>query len=76
MESVTDTQVVVHAFVCYDDQLCAQIVPPFKATQETIRSRYRGQPLPHTAERVDREELDGEGRWTRIASGWGALDGE
>ncbi len=74
MESVHDTQVVVHAFVCYDPQACAEVVPPFKATRQTIAARYRGTPLPHTAETVDRDELDDEGRWTRVASGWGALD--
>jgi hypothetical protein len=46
---------------------------PFKAPRETIRA-LGGEPLAGTAEDVPRDQLDEQGRYRRIATGWGALD--
>ena len=45
---------------------------PFKATRELIAS-LGGELLEGTAEEVPGESMDAEGRYQRIATGWGAL---
>lgn len=62
--------VVVHSFRCFDVNAGSLIVPPFKATEQAILHQFQGEVLPLTAEIVDRSELDSEGRWFRLASGW------
>jgi hypothetical protein len=73
MNRSTEQSVLVHAFRCFDIDAGAVIVPPFKATEQAIRHHFNGEPLPLTAESVDAAELDAEGRWFRLATGWGAL---
>lgn len=48
---------------------------PFKATREAIERLFGGEVLEGTAERVDLDELDEQGRFRRVATGWGDLDG-
>lgn len=68
-----DRPVLVHAFECFDIGAGAIIIPPFKATEHAIAHHFRGKVLPLTAERVDPAELDSEGRWFRLATGWSSL---
>jgi hypothetical protein len=65
--------VVVHSFRCFDIDLGTELVPPFKATRHAIEHRFGGEALEITAEAVDPSELDAEGRWFRVASGWASL---
>lgn len=46
---------------------------PFKATRDVIVQTYGGRVLEGTAEDVEIEALDAQGRYRRIATGWGAL---
>lgn len=62
---------VVYFFECFDVHAGRTLVPPFKATAEAIRRVFKGKPLPNSAEEVDERELDDEGRWFRLATGWG-----
>lgn len=64
---------VVHSFRCFDINVGAVIVPPFKATERAILHVFKGEILPLTAEIVEAEELDREGRWFRVATGWDTL---
>ncbi len=68
-----DRPVVVYAFQCLDVDLGARIVPPFKATRHAIEHQFNGEALDLTGETVDASELDHEGRWFRLASGWASL---
>lgn len=45
----------------------------FKAARRDILSRFGGEILEGTAERVARSELDAQGRYRRVATGWGDL---
>lgn len=65
--------VVVHSFRCFDIHVGTMVVPPFKATEHAILHRFKGEILPLTSEIVDTDELDGEGRWFRLATGWDTL---
>jgi hypothetical protein len=65
--------VMVYSFRCFDIDAGASVVPPFKATQEAIKHSFRGEILPLTGELVEVDELDNEGRWFRMATGWGEL---
>lgn len=70
---LTGQTVVVYSFCCFDINVGAMIVPPFKATEQAIVHRFKGEILPLTSETVDASELDDEGRWFRLATGWDAL---
>ncbi len=45
----------------------------FKAPRELIVKKFRGEVLEGTGEEVPLAELDAEGRYRRIATGWGEL---
>jgi hypothetical protein len=45
----------------------------FKAARAVIVERYHGEVLEGTAETVETSSLDREGRYRRIATGWGEL---
>ncbi len=45
----------------------------FKAPRELILSKFQGEPLEGTGEEVPVAELDAEGRYRRVATGWGEL---
>ncbi len=45
----------------------------FKASRELILSKFKGEPLEGTGEDVPIADLDAEGRYRRIATGWGDL---
>ena len=73
MASAFDVPVTVYAFRCYDVDVGGYVVPPFKATKRAIAQHFNGQVLTLTGEDVDPSELDDEGRWFRVATGWGSL---
>jgi len=48
-------------------------ISSYKATRETIETRLKGKVLEGTGEKVPRDAIDREGRFRRIATGWGDL---
>lgn len=66
-------EVLVYAFQVYDARTKDEQTVPYKAPLERIE-QAGGRPLLGTAEAVPVEALDREGRYRRIATGWGALD--
>ena len=73
MNKLPDNVVAVYALRCFDRDAGEVLVPPFKATEGAIKNVFKGEALPLTKEAVDRSELDSEGRWFRMATGWGQL---
>lgn len=73
MTSSSGPQVTVYAFMQLDNGIELEQLAPFKATRQAIRSRFRGRILEGTAQVVDSEELDAEGRLARRPTGWGDL---
>lgn len=65
--------VTVYSFRMFDLNTESDHFSNFKAAREVIVERYRGQVLEGTAESVEVSALDGEGRYRRIATGWGEL---
>jgi hypothetical protein len=65
--------VTVHGFHTRTGPVENPQVSLFKATPAAIR-RLGGEIIEGTAEDVPREELDDEGRYRRVATGWGALE--
>lgn len=59
----------VYAFRRRGDQSLAAISHNLKATLPAIE-RLGARHLPLTAERVDATEIDHDGTWRRVASGW------
>jgi len=65
--------VKVYAFRVYGSQVESPRLANFKATRETIR-RLQGELVAGTEEDVAHSELDSDGRYRRIATGWGELE--
>lgn len=63
----------VFSFRFYDGCSERPEVAPFKATREAI-AELRGEVLEGTDEEVSRHELDAEGHFRRMPTGWGELD--
>ncbi len=70
--SETDS-VTVYAFMTLDRGIESSTMAPFKATRAAIERRFGGRLLEGTAQEVDPDELDGEGRLARLPTGWGDL---
>ena len=51
----------------------APALATYKATREAIVEHLKGTVLEGTGEEVAEEELDAQGRYRRIATGWGEL---
>lgn len=66
-------EVLVYAFQAYDMRTGDHETALFKAPLPWIE-RTGGKALQGTAEAVPREALDAQGRYRRVATGWGALD--
>ena len=64
--------VLVHAFRRVGRTLEDFEVSTFKATCDEIK-RLGGEPIPGTDQHVSPSELDGDGHYRRIATGWGEL---
>lgn len=50
------------------------VVSGFKAQRQAIAKIFKGQVLEGTAEDVPESELDQDGRFRRVATGWGSLN--
>jgi hypothetical protein len=64
--------VKVYAFRVAGSHVESPRLVNFKASMETIR-RLEGEVMPGTEEAVARSELDGDGRYRRVATGWGEV---
>lgn len=73
MDNASQT-VTVYAFRLPEPSVECPSIVGFKAPRETIEHHYRGEVLEGTAETVDAGELDAQGRYRRVATGWGELD--
>lgn len=56
---------------CMDTQMTRH--SKFKATRESIEAQPGAKVLKGTGQEVSLDELDGHGRYRRIATGWGEL---
>jgi hypothetical protein len=65
--------VKVYSYVELDPVRKGMRVAPYKAERETILGSLGGEVLEGTAHEVPRDELDGLGRFRRVATGWGDL---
>lgn len=68
----TDT-VTVYSFRMFELDAETYHVAPFKASRELISDRFGGEVLEGTGLDVEAESLDAQGRYRRVATGWGAL---
>lgn len=66
--------VTVYSFRVLDHGCETTPVSTFKARWNDILGVFGGDPLESTAETVDADELDAQGRYRRVATGWGALN--
>ena len=65
--------VVVYNFRIADGAEHPGNVANFKAPRHLIGQRYRGEVLEGTGEEIEASALDSQGRYRRIATGWGEL---
>lgn len=65
--------VVVYGLQLYSANVEHREVAGFKATLDAIKA-LGGEPIEGTAQSVMRSKLDRQGRYRRIATGWGELD--
>jgi hypothetical protein len=65
--------VKVYSFRVFDINANGLRVAKHKATRDAIVSRFGGEVLEGTAQDVPSAELDEQGRFRRIATGWGEL---
>ena len=68
-----DSTVTVYSFRTYDETTRSLELARFKAPRELIATRFKGQVLEGTEEVIEASALDREGRYRRIATGWGEL---
>ena len=66
--------VTVYNFSQFEVGSDAPVVSGFKAQRQAIKKLFKGQVLEGTGEEVPESELDGDGRFRRVATGWGSLD--
>lgn len=66
--------VTVYSFRVYGLEPEGYRIAPFKAPREVIERDYGGEVLAGTDLEIEPDELDGQGRYRRVATGWGALD--
>lgn len=66
-------RVIVYNFIEPQRSSDAPTLATYKATRETIVSRLKGSVLEGTGEEVPVQDLDAQGRYRRIATGWGEL---
>ena len=65
--------VKVYSFQYFDVDAKLWRISNYKATRGAIVSHLGGEPLEGTEHEIDPAELDGQGRYRRIATGWGEL---
>lgn len=66
--------VKVFSFRAFDAAANEMRIVNFKATREAIVRRFDGEVLEGTGHCVAPGELDDQGRYRRVATGWGELD--
>lgn len=66
-------EVLVYAFECYELASRSMQLALYKAPLSHIQA-VGGRALPGTVEAVPEEVLDDQGRYRRVATGWGALN--
>ena len=71
---MNDTQTVtVFYFQTLDDGVEMARMAGFKATREQIAAMHGAKLLEGTGERVSTMELDAQGHYRRVPTGWGEL---
>ena len=65
--------VTVYNFQLLDQGIEMPRQTNFKATREQIAALHNAKILEGTGEQVPKSELDSQGRFRRIATGWGEL---
>ncbi len=65
--------VTVFNFRKFESGTDLPLVAPYKAARETIVETLKGELLEGTGEQVSSALLDNQGRYRRIATGWGEL---
>ncbi|MDP3820852.1 MAG: hypothetical protein Q8R33_05185 [Burkholderiales bacterium] len=66
--------VTVYNFSQFEIGSDTPVVSGFKAQRQAIAKIFKGQVLEGTAEEVPESELDQDGRFRRVATGWGSLN--
>jgi hypothetical protein len=69
----TSKIVTVYNFSQFEVGSDTPVVSGFKAQRQAIARIFKGQVLEGTAEEVPESELDQDGRFRRVATGWGSL---
>lgn len=67
-----DETICVFSFRFYEGHSEMPSVAPFKATREAI-AELRGEVIEGTEREVSADELDADGHYRRVATGWGEL---
>lgn len=70
----TSKIVTVYNFSQFEIGSDTPVVSGFKAQRQAIAKIFKGQVLEGTAEEVPESELDQDGRFRRVATGWGSLN--
>lgn len=70
---MTSDQVTVFHFGVHETGSDIPVVSSFKATRDTIVNTLKREVLEGTGEEVPRHALDSQGRFRRVATGWGEL---
>ena len=66
--------VTVYNFSRFEIGSDTPVVSGFKAQRQAIAKIFKGQVLEGTGEEVPASELDQDGRFRRVATGWGSLN--
>jgi hypothetical protein len=70
---VQDQLVTVFNFRALNEGYESATIAPFKATRKAIAEVFKGDIIEGTAEEVAPDELDRDGRYRRLATGWGEM---
>jgi hypothetical protein len=70
----TSRIVTVYNFSQFEIGSDTPVVSGFTAQRQAIARIFKGQVLEGTAEEVPESELDQDGRFRRVATGWGSLN--
>jgi hypothetical protein len=68
-----DKLVTVYGFSLFDADAGEQLPASFKAPRSVIEHDFQGVVMEGTAELVDAQALDDQGRFRRVATAWGEL---
>jgi hypothetical protein len=68
-----DKLVTVYGFSLFDADSGGQLPATFKAPRSVIEHDFHGVVMEGTAELVDAQALDDQGRFRRVATAWGEL---